>query len=126
MTTLEWLLGLGLVLGIFLIRGKLLARGIAQYDAATVSRKLQEKGSILLLDVRSAAERKARSIGGSMHIPLQELRNRLPELERSRDCEIVCYCASGARSLSACQTLKRAGFRTANLSGGISAWKEGA
>ena len=107
------------------VRSRMLRRGIPQYGAVPAAGKLKEKGGAVLLDVRTAGERKIRAIGGSLHIPLSELAARLPELEKLRDREIICYCQSGARSLRAAHLLKSKGFRAANLSGGISAWKEG-
>jgi putative FmdB family regulatory protein len=98
---------------------------IAQYSASDVAGRLTAKDPPVLLDVRSAPEHAARAIGGSVHIPLPELSGRIAELERFRDREIICYCASGARSASAAHLLKKRGFAAANLAGGISGWREG-
>jgi len=75
-----------------------------------------------MLDVRTARERSYRSIPGSLHIPLHELNARMKELERYRSKEIICYCASGSRSISAALRLKKAGFNVANLEGGLATW----
>jgi rhodanese-related sulfurtransferase len=123
---MEWLLVFALLAAVFVVRGKLLARGVPQYRSSDVSRKRGAGEPLVLLDVRTASERSAGSIKGSIHIPLQDLPRRLPELEASRGSEIVCYCASGARSGSAAHLLKRKGFRAANLAGGIAGWREGA
>ncbi len=119
-----WILLISAVIVGFWLRGRFLARGIPQYSAAVVAQKRKAHEALVLLDVRSSAERLARSITDSMHIPLPELSDRLPELERYRDREIVCYCASGARSASAAHLLKTKGFKAANLTGGIAAWRE--
>ena len=92
-------------------------RSIPQVDPAAIP-----PGS-LLLDVRTPAERSRESIPGSVHIPLHQLSPRAGELEKYRDRQIVCYCASGNRSLSAAASLKKRGFNAANLVGGISNWK---
>jgi len=76
----------------------------------------------VLLDVRTAGERSAQSIRGSIHIPLHELRSRAGELRKHRDARIVCYCQSGSRSLGAAVLLKKLGFDSANLVGGIANW----
>jgi rhodanese-related sulfurtransferase len=78
--------------------------------------------SIVLLDVRTDAERRAQAIRGSLHIPLQQLASRLSELEGYRSKEIVCYCRSGNRSLSASLLLRKRGFKAANLKGGLTDW----
>ena len=114
-----------LIVGIIVVlygRRLLMRRAIIHYDAGTVGRKVKGKENILLLDVRTSGERSRRHIRGSVHIPLHELKGRMRELEEFRDKEIICYCQSGNRSLSASHTLKRNGFRVANLSCGMSAW----
>jgi rhodanese-related sulfurtransferase len=70
----------------------------------------------LLLDVRRSDERALGFIPGSVHIPLDELRQRLSELPRDR--KIIAYCQSGQRSYIATRILRQHGFRAANLSGG--------
>ncbi len=50
----------------------------------------------VLLDVRSAEEREVSVIPGSMHIPLDELRGRLDELDTSK--RFIVHCFSGQRS----------------------------
>ncbi len=92
-------------------------RSVPQTDPSAIP-----AGSVLL-DVRTKAERSRDSIPGSVHIPLQELGSRSGELTKYRDTLIVCYCASGNRSLAAAVMLKKLGYSTANLAGGISNWK---
>ena len=111
-----------LIVGIVYVRRLLLKRTITHYDAATVKAKLKANEKIMLLDVRTSGERNRRQIPGSRHIPLQELTARINEMNPFKDSEIICYCQSGNRSLSAAHTLMRHGFHVANLSGGISAW----
>ncbi|WP_309569859.1 rhodanese-like domain-containing protein [Deinococcus sp.] len=79
------------------------------------------KSGAVLLDVRSAAERKALFIPGSMHIPLNELPGRLGTLPKGKT--IVCQCASGARSAQALRILTDASIDARNLGGGIAAWR---
>jgi rhodanese-related sulfurtransferase len=81
-----------------------------------------KSNSIVLLDVRTASERQSSSIKGSIHIPLHEIRRRTDELKKYGEKEIVSYCASGNRSVSATATLKKLGFNAANMKGGIAEW----
>lgn len=101
-------------------RKQLQARGLKNYTAAEAKERI--KNGSILLDVRTARERNSHSISGSIHIPLHELSARLKELERHQSKEIMCYCASGSRSISAASKLKKAGFIAANLKGGIASW----
>jgi NADPH-dependent 2,4-dienoyl-CoA reductase/sulfur reductase-like enzyme/rhodanese-related sulfurtransferase len=77
--------------------------------------------STIVLDVRSDEEHAASSIPGSVHIPLDELRGRLDELDASRP--IVVHCFSGQRSYFAHRMLTQNGFTVRNLSGGIRSWQ---
>ena len=77
---------------------------------------LPRDGSVTLLDTRTAAEYAGGHIPGAINIPLDELRERLGELERERPVYVNCY--SGLRSYLACRILSGSGFRCFNLSGG--------
>ena len=110
---------IGIVLFIY-VRKQFLARSLSNYSGEEAKQKVTS-GSILL-DVRTSAERKSNSIPRSIHIPVQELSARMKELEKYRSREIICYCASGSRSVSAALKLKKAGFKVANLKGGVGTW----
>jgi NADPH-dependent 2,4-dienoyl-CoA reductase/sulfur reductase-like enzyme/rhodanese-related sulfurtransferase/TusA-related sulfurtransferase len=72
----------------------------------------------LLLDVRTKEEFAARTIEGSVNIPIEELRNRLGEL--SIDKPIYVYCEVGYRSYLALRILLQSGFREVyELTGGF-------
>jgi len=75
----------------------------------------------LLLDVRRSDERAQGFIPGSVHIPLDELRQRLSELPRDR--EIIAYCQSGQRSYIAARILSHYGFLVRNLTGSYRTWQ---
>ena len=105
-----------------LIKRIWLAKSIKHYTPTEASEKLRNSSGIVLLDVRSLKERKAQSIKKSVHIPLAEINSRVDELNKFRNHEIICYCRSGVRSLSAASKLKKSGFNSANLKGGIVQW----
>lgn len=75
----------------------------------------------LLLDVRRSDERAQGFIPDSVHIPLDELRQRLGDLPRDR--EIIAYCHSGQRSYIAARILSHHGFRVRNLTGSYRTWE---
>lgn len=77
-----------------------------------------------LLDVRNPYEVEIATIPATDKlIPVDQLAERLGELDSSRD--MVIYCRSGARSGRAVELLKSAGFRKVrNLVGGILRWSD--
>ncbi len=62
----------------------------------------------LLLDVREHAELAAYSLPGAIHIPLGQLRQRLSELDKSKN--IIVLCAVGVRAYNASRLLMQRGF----------------
>lgn len=79
-----------------------------------------------ILDVRTPEEYDS-SLGhieGARLIPVQELAQRLDELADVKDRRILVICRSGERSARATRMLLDAGFRAANVDGGMQAWDE--
>lgn len=74
----------------------------------------------VLLDVRTKVEHDQGSIGNSMLIPVDSLRDRMSELDKSK--EILVYCQVGQRGYLATSILLQSGFRAKNLSGGYKTW----
>lgn len=78
----------------------------------------------LLLDVRESGEFEQGHILNALHIPRSGLADRVKELDKHRGRPIIAYCATGNRSVAACQLLQRHGHeKVYNLGGGIHAWK---
>jgi rhodanese-related sulfurtransferase len=71
-----------------------------------------------LLDVRTDDEWAGGRIAGSVHIPRDQLMQRLDEV----DDRVVCVCAVGARSARVAQFLNAQGREAVNLDGGLHAW----
>ena len=70
----------------------------------------------LILDVRTDFEYGAGHIDGSVHIPLDDLRERIEEVPAGR--KVYVYCHSGLRSYLACRILTQRGIDAFNVSGG--------
>jgi phage shock protein E len=87
---------------------------------ATQARQLVQQGA-RLVDVRSPAEFATGHIPGAVNIPVQELEQRLSELE-PKQAPIVLYCRSGNRSGRAAGVLKSAGFSGVHDLGAMSRW----
>ncbi|MFT7231435.1 MAG: NADPH-dependent 2,4-dienoyl-CoA reductase/sulfur reductase-like enzyme [Cyclobacteriaceae bacterium] len=75
-----------------------------------------------ILDVRNPSElHKSGMIENALNIPLDELRNRLAELDP--DKEVYVYCAKGLRGYLASMILTHNGFTNVkNIAGGFTAW----
>ena len=77
----------------------------------------------ILLDVRTAEELRLASIGGAVHVPMNELPARLDELrEEWAGRAVVVLCHSGVRSWHAAAFLDSVGIPAASLAGGIDRW----
>jgi rhodanese-related sulfurtransferase len=91
-------------------------------DPVEVARRLRERPeAVVLLDVREPYERHLASIDPSLHIPMNEVPERLNEIPKDRD--VIVYCHTGDRSMQVASFLGTRGWKAvANLSGGIDAW----
>lgn len=77
---------------------------------------LARDGSVTLLDVRTAGEYRRGHAEGFVNLPVDELRERLEEIDRSKPAYVMCQ--SGLRSYVACRLLTQHGFDCYNFSGG--------
>ena len=89
---------------------------LKQWHLADMDR-LPRDGGATLLDVRTAEEFARGHIEGFANIPVDELRERLGELERGKPVYVICE--SGLRSYIACRVLAGNGFDCYNFSGGF-------
>jgi rhodanese-related sulfurtransferase len=80
---------------------------------------------VVLLDVREPAETSGGKISKSIQIPVGSVAQRVGELDKHKNKNVIVYCKTGARSGLACRELNKAGFeKVYSLSGGITAWQE--
>lgn len=75
----------------------------------------------ILLDVRNESELRAGKFPNALNIPLNELRDRIDELDPSK--EYIVSCHSGQRSYIAERQLKQAGIKSQNLDGAFSLYR---
>jgi len=84
-----------------------------------------EKEKPLVVDVRSAAERKVgASLPAERRIPLEKLRDRMGDVQRlARSRPVVFLCESGRRGYLAARMARGVGIESAGyLSGGTASW----
>ena len=77
---------------------------------------LLRDGSVNLLDTRTAREYAGGHVDGFINIPVDELRERLSELDQSKPVYVICQ--SGLRSYIATRILCGYGFQCYNFAGG--------
>lgn len=94
-----------------------LSKGIIKQFHLEDVRDLPRDGSVTLLDARTPAEYAGGHIEGFRNIPVDELRERLEEIEAGKPVYVVCQ--SGLRSYIACRLLSGYGYETYNFSGGF-------
>ncbi|HSR04155.1 MAG TPA: DsrE/DsrF/DrsH-like family protein [Proteiniclasticum sp.] len=73
--------------------------------------------TMILLDVRDEVEVMNGAMEGGIHIPLNDLRAKMNELDK--DKLIYIYCQVGLRGYVASRLLNQYGFRTKNITGGF-------
>jgi rhodanese-related sulfurtransferase len=85
------------------------------------AKQLIDNNEVIVLDVRTPDEFQGGHIPNSTLIPLQELENRLTELNKGESYLVVCR--SGNRSTKASEILTGNGFsKIYNMTGGMNNW----
>src|ERR1700688_3305407 len=98
---------------------------VQQITPRDLAAKRQGDAAVHLLDVRQQWEHEAAALPDSQLIPLNQLAERVVEVEAPAGTLLVVYCHHGIRSLSAAAYLERHGFtNVASLAGGIDAWSQ--
>jgi rhodanese-related sulfurtransferase len=102
-----------------------IAAGVVHGDSsithAAILPTAMEAGAVVL-DVRTPTEFECSHVPGAFNIPLDELRDRLDEVDRGKP--VVAYCEVGQRGYLATRILKQAGYDAANLSGGYTTYRQ--
>ena len=93
-------------------------------DVDDLAARLEADDPPVVLDVRKADEYEEGHIPGSLHIPYEELPDRLAEVPTDRP--LATICSGGKRSGLAASLLQREGFeRVLHVGrGGIRSWEE--
>ena len=101
-----------------MVREGRLWRDVLPTEAAA----LFEAGSLRIVDVRTPQETASGILPGAIHIPIDQLEERLAEVPNDKPHTLV-YCAMGGRSAAACELLSQEGRSgLLNLQGGIGSW----
>lgn len=91
--------------------------------SAKQARDFIAKNKPFILDVRTPVEFYSGYIPGAKLIPVQQLADRISEVNAFKEKDVFVYCRSGNRSIVASEILEKNGFkRIYNLSSGIKGW----
>ncbi|WP_053365235.1 rhodanese-like domain-containing protein [Bacillus sp. FJAT-27245] len=113
----NWLI-IGLA-GLLLLKQLLPVKGVRTIGTEDLKSMLKNK-SIQFIDVRTPGEFGARHIREFKNIPLNQLGQKAPQLDKEK--EVVVICQSGMRSNKAAKQLKKLGFKKiTNIKGGMNA-----
>ena len=93
-----------------------IANGLKQWHIADAI-NLPRDGSVTLLDTRTVGEYRRSHIDGFRNIPVDELRERIGEIEVGKPVYVICQ--SGLRSYIATRILEGYGFEAYNFAGGF-------
>ena len=93
-----------------------ISKGLKQWHLADAE-KLPRDGSVTLLDTRTAGEYSRGHIEGFKNIPVDELRERMGEIQPGKPVYVICQ--SGLRSYIATRILEGYGFEVYNFAGGF-------
>ena len=93
-----------------------ISKGLKQWHLEDAA-KLPMDGSVTLLDTRTVGEYSRGHIDGFKNIPVDELRERIGEIEAGKPVYVICQ--SGLRSYIATRILEGYGFEAYNFAGGF-------
>ena len=86
----------------------------------------KEDSLMVILDVRTIDELKGSlpKIERAIHIPVQELENRVDELEEFKNKKIAVICRTQNRSSKAAKYLREKGYNAKSVNGGMMEYYE--
>ena len=93
-----------------------ISKGLKQWHLSDLG-TLPRDGSVTLLDTRTVGEYSRGHIDGFQNIPVDELRQRIGEIEPGKPVYVICQ--SGVRSYIATRILEGHGFEAYNFAGGF-------
>ena len=93
-----------------------ISKGLKQWHLSDAA-KLPRDDSVTLLDTRTVGEYSRGHIEGFKNIPVDELRERIGEIEPGKRVYVICQ--SGLRSYIATRILEGHGFEAYNFAGGF-------
>lgn len=125
--TNHYLLVFSLVCVIFLLLQDLLSNSFNKFESVSplIAVTKMNSDNTKVLDIRDANEFVKSHIENAINLPLDKLEERISSLEKHKNQPLIVVCQTGARSVSACKILTKAGFEQVfNLNGGMQSWED--
>src|SRR5437879_9735708 len=95
---------------------------IRQINVRELHRRLEAGEPTYLIDVRQPWEHEAAALPDQLLLPLDQMADRIDEVQPPEGALVVAYCHHGIRSLNAAALLAQAGIEAVSLAGGIDLW----
>jgi rhodanese-related sulfurtransferase len=97
---------------------------IKEVSIDDIKKMIDNKGKIIILDVRDKEEFETGYIPGAINLSRGMLEFKISTLIPDKDATIIVYCGIDLRGPLATKTLNEFGYKNAvNINGGLKAWK---
>ena len=97
---------------------------VPEVSPEEVARRGADGAGRLLIDVRERHEFEEGHLPGAVHLSKGFIETQIEDRAPDRDTPITLYCAGGARSLLAAESIRRMGYTDVeSMAGGFGAWK---
>lgn len=97
----------------------------SQYSEISVSdfaELFSQSQELFLIDVRETDEYISGHVPGAIHVPLNEVPNRVDDFRNPNGGVTYVICKAGGRSASACEYVSQFSIETINIAGGTMGW----
>jgi len=99
------------------------ANNIKKIDVNELKKRMDANPELCLIDVRENDEWQESHIPGAIHIPKDQITDRIESTTPERNQTIYLHCKGGVRSLYAAERLHAMGYEDIySINGGIADW----
>lgn len=117
--TIVWIVIAAVAIGVAFLAFRPAGGGVENVDAAGAQKAIE--GGAQVIDVRTEGEYQLGHIPGAINVPVDQLETAAQGWDRNET--YLVYCATGARSATAVETMKSMGFgNIRHFNAGVQAW----
>lgn len=95
----------------------------AKLAVVDAKQQAQLQNNVIWIDVRTKEEYDVGHLPGAVHIPYEQITDKISQVTQDKNAVIQLYCRSGRRSGIALESLQAAGYSKASNAGGYDALK---